>query len=109
MNLWIRSQDKTILIKVNRICFERNIDDEPTIYGYENYDNYERLGIYKTKERALEVLNEIQEVLMPKIKVLQSVNAENNIDGLVSRPTIQECGKVELLQYSDYVYEMPKE
>ena len=109
MDLWIRSQDKTILMKVNRICFERNIDDEPTIYGYENYDNYERLGIYKTKERALEVLDEIKDVLMPKIKVLQSVNAENNIDDLVFRPTIQECGKVELLQYSDYVYEMPKE
>ena len=63
MDLWIRSQDKTILMKVNRICFERNIDDEPTIYGYENYDNYERLGIYKTKERALEVLDEIQEYI----------------------------------------------
>ena len=64
MELWIRNQDKTTLIKVNKICFERNIDNEPTIYGYENYDNYERLGVYNTKERALEVLDEIHQRLI---------------------------------------------
>lgn len=115
MNLWIRSQNKKALIKVNELfivkCYkDYMITDYPVDYPNDGVTDLGiNLGTYKTKERALEVLDEIQEVLMPKIKVLQSVNAENNIDDLVSRPTIQECGKVELLQYSDYVYEMPKE
>lgn len=106
MNLWIRSQDKESITKISNIQYTEN-KGQHFIATY--YDNLKILGQYKTKARALEVLNEIQEVLMPKIKVLQSVNAENNIDDLVFRPTIQECGKMELLQYSDYVYEMPKE
>ena len=117
MNLWIRSQDKKRLLKCDclKVEYQTAIIQtdlykrhcEPIGWVIEN--NSILIGIYKTKERALEVLDEIQDVLMPKIKVLQSVNAENNIDDLVFRPTIQECDKVELLQYSDYVYEMPKE
>ena len=90
MELWIRSQDKMSLIKVNKVCFERNIDDEPTIYGYENYENYERLGIYKTKERALEVLDDIHNVLKG--------NVENHIN------------KFDLYRDNNViVYEMPKD
>ena len=63
MELWVRSQDKCSLIKVNKLTFEWNIDNEPKIYDYEKYDNYEKLGIYKSKERALEVLDEIQNLI----------------------------------------------
>lgn len=55
MDLWIRSQDKEVLVKVNDIAVEMNM-----IYGY--YDKnteYELLGAYSTKERALEVLDDI--------------------------------------------------
>ena len=116
MDLWIRSQDKKRLLKANNLWIMNNeIWLEVPFYehhkkiGLSVAGHNHKIATYKTKKRALEVLDEIQDVLMPKIKVLQSVNAENNIDDLVSRPTIQECGKVELLQYSDYVYQMPKE
>ena len=89
MKLWIRSQDKCSLIKVNKLTFEWNIDNEPTIYGYEKYDNYERLGVYKTKERALEVLDEIQ-------RKIESYKTEFNDSGI----TLKEVSTV--------VYEMPK-
>ena len=59
MELWIRSQDKEVLVKVNDIAVEMNM-----IYGY--YDKnteYEFLGAYSTKERALEVLDEIQDLM----------------------------------------------
>ena len=60
MELWIRSQDRKSLVKVNEIKFyERNghyyIGD-----GFE--DNY---ASYKSKERALEVLDEIQNYICP--------------------------------------------
>ena len=106
MELWIRSQDKTTLIKVNKICFERNIDDEPTIYGYEKYDNYERLVVYKTKERALEILDEIQKLLQPQM-----------ILSKVGKPIAETCdgtvyvspNEYEIKELSCVVYKMPKE
>lgn len=60
MNLWIRSQDKRILQKVDNIFLDANYENK-RISTYDG-DNTE-LGTYKTKERALEVLDEIQNML----------------------------------------------
>lgn len=59
MNLWIRSQDRTFLRKVNTIGIVEgrdfwSIDENLTV----------SFGKYKTKERAIEVLDEIQSYLM---------------------------------------------
>ena len=60
MELWIRSQDKTTLINTRRI----DVDDNNIIVWDEGrYASEIYLGIYKTKERALEVLDEIQDLL----------------------------------------------
>ena len=65
MDLWIRSQDKMNLVKVNQINV--NYQDKRQIIA--NYipdfignqgDYYDILGSYSSKERALEVLDEIQ-------------------------------------------------
>lgn len=58
MNLWIRSQDRTFLRQVNTIGIVEgrdfwSIDENLTV----------SFGKYKTKERALEVLDEIQDLL----------------------------------------------
>lgn len=58
MNLWIRSQDRTLLRKVNTIGIVEgrdfwSIDENLTV----------SFGKYKTKERALEVLDAIQDLL----------------------------------------------
>lgn len=66
MNLWVRSQDKRILQKVDNIFLDANYEDK-RISTYDG-DNVE-LGTYKTKERALEVLNEIQEYMNFDIKL----------------------------------------
>lgn len=68
MDLWIRSQDKINLVKVRQISVNYQ-DNKQIIANYmpELYENsgeyYEILGTYKTKERALEVLDEIQKLL----------------------------------------------
>ena len=86
MELWIRSQDKHSLVKVdnlyiivgNFICYYVEKGKEvPNTY----YRPAGELGRYTTKERALEVLDEIQHIIMEK----------------------------ELADYKTYVYEMPKE
>lgn len=67
MELWIRSQDKEDLVKVNSLW----IMDNQIWMEVPFYENYKKLGLtvsghnhklaeYKTKERALEVLDEIQ-------------------------------------------------
>lgn len=62
MNLWVRSQDRENLLKINDRLFIREIADVG--YSIENDlcidDGFILLGTYKTKERALEILDEIQ-------------------------------------------------
>ena len=84
MELWIRSQDKTQLIKVNNVYLDNEFVD--IFYICENGIS---LGKYKTKERALEILDEIQEL-----------DIEHN-------PNIKTNG----YGYSVFriIYEMPKE
>ena len=63
MELWIRSQDKRILQKVDNVFLNANYENK-RISTYDG-DNIE-LGTYKTKERAIEVLDEIQNyILLP--------------------------------------------
>lgn len=57
MELWIRSQDREKMCKVNKLY----IKGVGIYSNCDNYnDDYDYLGLYKTKERALEVLDEIQ-------------------------------------------------
>lgn len=65
MELWIRSQDKMNLVKVRQVGVNyqnnKQIIANYTPELYENSGEFvELLGIYITKERALEVLDEIQ-------------------------------------------------
>ena len=94
MDLWIRSQDKRMLTKIDYLYLE--VNDGREILGGNHYMINQSLGIYKSKERALEVLDEIQE----RIVNLQLVNLE-------------EKGKaradVYKNEYLRCVYEMPKE
>ena len=71
MNLWIRSQDKSILTKVNNLFVCKYFDKYIISNYYNEYPNDDNAtpydlfmyGTYKTKERALEVLDEIQDLL----------------------------------------------
>ncbi len=63
MDLWIRSQNREVLTKVNNLVVEEFAEDEYIIKNYPNGSIWNGLGTYKTKERALEVLDEIENVL----------------------------------------------
>lgn len=57
MEIWIRSQDKTVLEKVEWIEFSDSMkaDNSNCIFVNALY-----VGEYKTKKRALEIIDEIQ-------------------------------------------------
>lgn len=103
MDLWIRSQDKTTLIKSYEIYVSE--------YGKDSYVIRAKrtshiLGAYKTIERALEVLDEIQNLLKPQT-VLSKVGKPiaETCDGTVYR----EPDEYDIKELSTYVYEMPEE
>lgn len=83
MELWIRSQDKKLLMKSTELRYNQKKEDY-SILAYDTKGNYRLLGIYKSKERALEVLDGIQK----RIEYIN--NVDNN--------TFAEC-----------VYKMPEE
>ena len=63
MELWIRNQDKEILTKVEKLelIYDCLCSDEVQLIHIDS--DKERLGSYSTKERALEVLDEIQDLM----------------------------------------------
>lgn len=68
MELWVRTQNKKQLIKCENIYID-NVGYISQTY-YINADSI-RLGEYKTEERALEVLNEIQNIIKPRSDIFQ--------------------------------------
>ena len=106
MELWIRSQNKEMLILIKgkiEIDFIPSFDVSSYYFGLK-YNN-DILGIYEGKERALEVLDEIQNKLKP-----QSIIKDNGkIIGSFEDTIIREGATYELKELSTYVYEMPKE
>ena len=95
MELWIRSQDKKFIVKVNNGIFINKYCGQGHINGYEiTCGCGGSLGTY-SEERALEVLDEIQSILMPISEYKQEVD---NI--IINYRNIN---------INTYVYEMPKE
>ena len=97
MELWIRSQDKGVLTKANNlVVLSNNIDY--TSFSIKNYeqDDSTNLGFYKSKERALEVLDEIQKILKPTFITHEPIKYGEHRETIDTTPPIK-------------VYEMPKE
>ena len=61
MELWIRSQDKKNLSKANNIKLDRYLGDNKNVIIS---NEYFEIGKYKSEERAIEVLDEIQHRLI---------------------------------------------
>ena len=95
MELWIRSQDREHLMKTTDV--DISVDDKTIIL----INNYE-MAKYKTKERALEVLDEIQELLQDET-VKTETKYINNIEYEKTVTVTPNIPK------NTIVYEMPKE
>lgn len=106
MELWIRSQDKMNLVKIEQINVSYE-DSRHIIANYkpEMYENagvyYELLGTYKTKERALEVLDEIEE----RIMLINTINIAKDTDSLIACKNVLTEEKIKGLNYP---YQMPE-
>ncbi len=91
MELWIRSQDKLKLLKANNITIKFETEEVlmSTYHTILIYNDDEVIGTYETQQRALEVLDEIQNYIIELDKAI-----------IYSQTSTED--------YSN-VYEMPKE
>lgn len=108
MELWVRSQDKRILIKVDNIFLNANYDNK-IISTYDG-DGNTTLGEYSTKERAMEVLDEIQNILKPKY-ILDTSSIKPDGDFYEENGIIMQKynANARIEEITNNVYEMPKE
>lgn len=108
MELWIRSQDKKNLIKVNSLW----IMDNQIWMEVPFYENHKKLGLtisghnhklaeYETEERAIEILGEIQRIIYPK----EYIEFNSKIMNKSKTKVIKDHYSSYL---SSYVYEMPE-
>ena len=104
MSIWVRSQDKGYLVKNPIIdidikkneayILDRTYAKEPFIGRI--------LGVYKSKERALEVLEEIQSHLENNYLAIDDMPSHNN------RPLVG-CYPMYITRTTKTVYHMPEE
>ena len=106
MNLWVRSQDKIILQKVDNIYLNANYDNR-RICTNDSRDYESDLGEYKTKERAIEVLDEIQSLLQPTIEYKPIVQEEYN-PAYTYKHFVKVDDNIEIKELSTFVYQMPE-
>lgn len=68
--MWVRTQDKETLVKADKLYIDKN-NNKYTINFDSCTDRWYILGTYKSKERAIEVLDEIQKLLiaMPRTEI----------------------------------------
>ena len=94
------------LVKINQVSLNYQ-NNKQIIANYipEIYENsscyYELLGTYKTKERALEVLDEIEE----RIMLINTINLAKDTDSLIACKNVLTEEKIKGLNYP---YQMPE-
>lgn len=97
MELWIRSQDKTTLI----ISYEIYISEQQNTYLIRAKRTSHILGSYSTIERAIEVLDEIEE----RIMLINTINIAKDRDSLIACKNVLTEEKIKGLNYP---YQMPE-
>ena len=107
MELWIRSQKneklRQGLFKVNEI----ELGDYDNDMNCLVINNLYCVGIYKTKERAIEVLDEIQSLLQPTIEYKPIVQEEYN-PAYAYKYFVKVDDNIEIKELSTFVYQMPE-
>ena len=110
MDLWIRSQNRKMMEKAVAIKIAHYIENETKTNSIVINNDYV-FGEYATEERALEVLDEITNLIKPKYLIRMDnhgpvndfLNNENN-----SYVSAEGVGMVSNINKTLY-YEMPKE
>ena len=121
MELWVRSQDKEVLVKAERVYYWRHNLTDPDNVVHKITTGKETLGNYETRERCLEILDEIQKILTADpLPLLVFTNCDvtedtyNDLNEMHKKGDLLAlCGTslqndVKVIEKSTFVYEMPE-
>ena len=126
MDLWIRDSSKQELVKCSRIKIEEGFETNQdcitrsyyTIYNFDGV-HINWLGEYKTKERAMEVLDEIQKLVDQKVMCFVNSPCSLNLDDALKVkeyadtygviPSDRAMGEIKYISPNSVVFEMPKD
>lgn len=111
MKLWIKTQDKTRLMEAEELIVKEVVKtDANNVNGYKQevvgcnvLVNDIPVALYKTKERALQVLDEIQNALVGKFMLEVKQSKSKKEDELPTQTT-----NIKPLNQNCVVYEMPE-
>lgn len=113
MDLWIKTQDKCKLIKIDNISVDKV---EKELYTRRTDGTYLILGKYKTIERIEEILHQIENILLGDIILFKNIAFDKDIEnyikpnkGLFLIDSNKDEQKVESLNCSSAVYQLPEE
>ena len=106
MDLWIRSQDRESIFKVESAFYSTNEENEHFIRTFiidDSRNGIVKLAQYSTKERALEVLDEINNIKL--YKYMASLDWSSFVSSIYEKTTTEQ----KLLLSMMNTYQMPKE
>lgn len=115
MEVWVRSQDKRSFMIIEHISAEEIIvpNSRKTIWCVTA--NFGCIGEYPTKERCLEIIDEIQKLLYSDFIIVRNCAVDESVAEYL-KPTkaiaYQADNKSPSIEYHEknvVVYEMPKE
>ena len=106
MELWIRSQDKELLLKVDLVSVDAVIEEDGE---YDIRFHNIVLGRYENKKRALEVLDEIQNLLNPMLVFKNCNCTQEMLDNIKKVGTCVVSDNAHIEQIQTCIYEMPEE
>ena len=99
--MWLRSQNRDVLVNVNDVCFYKVKKDSEIIYQFRCYgygDDYYILGEYSTKEKAMKVMNLIQRQIVSRSESYEIV-----------RPVLRSDPFEPYWKKREVVFQMPKD
>ena len=103
MELWIRSQDKNLLIKADNLCIMEN----RIVFIPRNNNGRVSLGTYESNKRAVEILDDIQAFLKPMVSYRQKEPITNDLGNGFYQ--IRQNVDFKIQELSTNIYQMPKE
>lgn len=121
MELWIRSQNKEHLVNADRVYYWREFLTDPYSVVHKITTGKETLGKYDSRERCLEILDEVQKILSADpVPLLAFTNCNVTEDTYNDLNEIYKKGdlltlyanspqeNVKIVEKSAVVYEMPE-
>lgn len=117
-NLWIRTQNKENLAIIKSLCYANHGGKNFVMSGEETTFDIV-LGKYHTKERCIEIINEIQKLLQSNgLIIFKDIECDNlsHKDIEPFKPLFYQSsvvssdkGEITVHNVEDLVYEMPEE